>query len=121
MKDTNIVPRLNQQFEITKLEFGTIGQKIHSRRSRINYQRFDGFKMDSKIIAMVETVFDDKEKAFLDCSCVDHFLPSSCKGNVRIQVGIALVKSGKVPFRVKDRRISNYHHTRGQAKRNRKQ
>ena len=34
---TNIVPRLNQQFEITKLEFDTLGQEIQSRRSRIKY------------------------------------------------------------------------------------
>ena len=60
VKETNIVPRLNAQFEMTKSEFGILGQKIHSRRSRITYESFDEFKTDSKSIAMLETVFDDQ-------------------------------------------------------------
>ena len=51
MKETNIVPGLNQQFEMTKMEFGTLGQKIHSRRKRINYESVDEFKVNSRRIS----------------------------------------------------------------------
>lgn len=121
VKETNIVPRLNAQFEMTKSEFGILGQKIHSRRSRITYESFDEFKNDSKSIAMVETVFDDQDDSFFACSCEDTFLPSGCKGKVCVHVVIALIKAGKITVRAKDRRISNYHHSKGQAKRNRNQ
>ena len=102
-----------------------VGKKIHSM---ITYESFDHFKIDSKSIAIVETVFDDQGDSFFVCSCEDYFLPSGYKGKMCVHVVIApiksgriWIKSGKITVRAKDKRISNYHHSKGQAKRMRKQ
>ena len=61
--------------------------------------------MDSKSIAMVKTVFDDQGEPFFACSCDDQFLPSGCKGKVCVHMVMALIKSGKITVRAKDRNI----------------
>ena len=52
----NIIPRNNKFFLKSKEEFAAIGQKIHARRNKIDYETFDEFKADAKDIAIVETV-----------------------------------------------------------------
>ena len=69
---------------------------------------------DSKEIAVVETVFEEKdspETFFFACSCaVDPKLSSGCKGKVCEYVAIALIQAGKITTRAADRRLSGFHH-----------
>ena len=125
VKEVNIIPRNPEQFSLSKEDFAELGQKIHSRRSKLNYKSFDEFSSDSKEIAIVETVFGDKEdpqSVFFACNCdVGPKLPSGCKGKECVHVTTALIQAGKIKIRAADRRISGYHHQKGAPMKNRKQ
>ena len=85
---------------------------------------FDEFKSDARKIALVETVFEDENKLgkfFFACSCDDSRFPSGCKGKACLHVVVAMIEAGMIKTRAKDRKISNYHHRKGAAKKNTKQ
>jgi hypothetical protein len=125
VKEVNIIPRNPELFSLSKEDFAELGQKIHSRRSKLNYKSFDEFSSDSKEIAIVETVFDEKEDpetVFFACNCDSGpKLPSGCKGKECVHVTIALIQAGKIKIRAADRRISGYHHQKGAPMKNKKQ
>ena len=124
VQETNIVPRSSELFELSQQEFGILGQKIHSRRNKASFKSFDVFKSDARKIALVETVFEDENKLgkfFFACSCDDSRFPSGCKGKACLHVVVAMIEAGMIKTRAKDRKISNYHHRKGAAKKNTKQ
>ena len=125
VKEVNIIPQNPEQFSLSKEDFAELGQKIHSRRSKLSYKSFDEFSSDSKEIAIVETVFvkkEDPETVFFACNCDDGpKLPSGCKGKECVHITIALIQAGKIKIKAADRRISGYHHQKGAPMKNRKQ
>ena len=125
VQELNIVPMNPDLFSKSKEEFGSIGQKICSRRDRLSYKSFDEFTSDSKQIAIVETVFEkqgDPDSVFFACNCdAGSRLPSVCKGKDCVHITIALIQASKIQIRAADRRISGFHHQKGAPKKNKKQ
>ena len=125
VKEINIIPGKAELFSLSREDFAEHGQKIHSRRNKLNYKSFDEFSTDSKEIAIVEAVFvkkEDPETVFFACNCDDGpKLPSGCKGKECAHVTTALIKAGKIKIRAADRRISGFHHQKGAPMKNKNQ
>ena len=103
VKEVNILLKNPELFSLSKEDFAELGQKIHSRRSKLNYKSFDEFSSDSKEIAIVETVFKEKEDpktVFFACNCDNGpKMPSGCKGKHCVHNTIALIQAGKIKIR----------------------
>ena len=111
VKEINIIPRNPELLCKSKQESAELGQRIHSRKNKLEYTTFDDF-----------ADLDNPETVFFACNCSSGpKIPSGCKGKACIHITMALIKAGKITTRAADRRLSNFHHKKGPAGKNRKQ
>ena len=81
-------------------DFAELGQKIHRRRSKLNYKSFDEFSSDSEEDLLVNVTLDSNYHL-------------GARGKECVHVTTALIRAGKIKIRAADRRICGYHHQKG--------
>ena len=118
---TIVMPNKDDLFEMTRAEFANVGQKLHVRRNKANYETFEQFSKDMKSIVFVDAGFEDehrKEGYFVACSCTDDKSESGVKGKMCVHCVVVMMECGIIK---ENTEISNFVNKPGAAKKNEKQ